>query len=87
MGSVYQREIPGPRRGTRVADRVAAPVPILVWNRTGNVAVSSDNLPARRLYEAMGFEKYGCEARALKIGDSYVDGKDPNGFVFSALSC
>lgn len=37
------------------------------------LAVSSDNLPARRLYEAMGFEKYGCEARALKIGDSYVD--------------
>jgi ribosomal protein S18 acetylase RimI-like enzyme len=37
------------------------------------LAVSSDNLPARRLYEAVGFEKYGCEARALKIGDSYVD--------------
>jgi ribosomal protein S18 acetylase RimI-like enzyme len=37
------------------------------------LAVSSDNLPARRLYEAMGFEKYGCEAGALKVGDTYVD--------------
>ena len=38
-----------------------------------SLAVSSDNIPARRLYEALGFEKYGCEARALKIGDGYVD--------------
>ena len=37
------------------------------------LAVSSHNLSARRLYEALGFEMYGCEARALKIGNSYVD--------------
>lgn len=37
------------------------------------LAVSSDNVPARRLYEALGFKSYGCEARALKIGDAYVD--------------
>lgn len=37
------------------------------------LAVSSHNIPARRLYEALGFEMYGCEARALKIGDVYVD--------------
>jgi ribosomal protein S18 acetylase RimI-like enzyme len=37
------------------------------------LAVSSDNIPARRLYEALGFEMYGCEARALKIGEVYVD--------------
>jgi len=37
------------------------------------LAVSSDNIPARRLYESFGFEPYGCETRALKIGDDYVD--------------
>ena len=37
------------------------------------LGVSSDNIPARRLYETLGFEVYGCEARALKIGDAYVD--------------
>jgi len=37
------------------------------------LAVSSNNIPARRLYEALGFKQYGCESRALKIGDAYVD--------------
>jgi RimJ/RimL family protein N-acetyltransferase len=37
------------------------------------LAVSSDNVPARRLYESLGFRSYGCEARALKIMDTYVD--------------
>src|SRR5277367_658841 len=37
------------------------------------LAVSSQNAGARRLYESLGFEKYGCENRALKIGDVYVD--------------
>lgn len=37
------------------------------------LAVSSDNIPARRLYESLEFETYGSEARALKIGESYVD--------------
>jgi RimJ/RimL family protein N-acetyltransferase len=37
------------------------------------LAVSSQNNGARALYESLGFEKYGCEKRALKIGDEYVD--------------
>ena len=37
------------------------------------LAVSSHNISARRLYEAMGFKMYGCEARAVKIGNVYVD--------------
>jgi ribosomal protein S18 acetylase RimI-like enzyme len=37
------------------------------------LAVSSHNISARRLYEAMGFKMYGCEARAVKIGKVYVD--------------
>ncbi len=37
------------------------------------LAVSSQNAGAKGLYESLGFEVYGCERRALKIGDEYVD--------------
>ncbi len=37
------------------------------------LAVSSQNDGAKALYESLGFEVYGCEKRALKIGDEYVD--------------
>jgi len=37
------------------------------------LAVSSQNAEAKGLYESLGFEMYGCEKRALKIGDGYVD--------------
>ncbi len=36
-------------------------------------AVGADNLPARRLYERLGFQQYGLEKKALLVGDSYVD--------------
>lgn len=37
------------------------------------LGVSIQNLGAKSLYESLGFEVYGCEKRALKIGDEYVD--------------
>jgi len=35
--------------------------------------VASAHLPARKLYEAMGFADYGVEPKSLKIGNEYVD--------------
>jgi GNAT superfamily N-acetyltransferase len=35
--------------------------------------VASAHLPARQLYESLGFESYGIEPRSLKIGTEYVD--------------
>ena len=35
--------------------------------------VASANLPAQRLYKALGFESYGVEPHSLKIGTEYVD--------------
>jgi hypothetical protein len=35
--------------------------------------VASAHLPAKKLYEALGFEAYGVEPRSLKIGTEYVD--------------
>jgi len=37
------------------------------------LAVNATNIPARNLYLAMGFEPFGREPRALKIGDRYFD--------------
>jgi ribosomal protein S18 acetylase RimI-like enzyme len=35
--------------------------------------VASAHLPARKLYEGLGFQAYGVEPRSLKIGTEYVD--------------
>jgi len=37
------------------------------------LAVSRENVGAKTLYESLGFEVYGRERRALKIGGEYVD--------------
>jgi len=35
--------------------------------------VSTSQPAARRLYLSLGFESFGCEHHALKVGDVYVD--------------
>jgi ribosomal protein S18 acetylase RimI-like enzyme len=37
------------------------------------LAVTTHNAAARSLYAALGFETYGVERHALKLGDRYVD--------------
>ena len=38
-----------------------------------HLEVMVDNSRARALYQALGFQSYGVEKRALRIGDVYVD--------------
>ena len=38
------------------------------------LTVVASNVAARRLYSAAGFEEYGLERRALKVGSEYYDG-------------
>lgn len=38
-----------------------------------HLGVNSRNKPAKALYTALGFETYGIEPRALRIGDTFVD--------------
>jgi ribosomal protein S18 acetylase RimI-like enzyme len=38
-----------------------------------HLEVMVDNGPARSLYRALGFQPYGVEKRALRIGETYVD--------------
>ena len=37
------------------------------------LSVEAMNTPAKKLYSSFGFEVYGLEKRALKIGDNYFD--------------
>jgi ribosomal protein S18 acetylase RimI-like enzyme len=37
------------------------------------LGVGTARATASKLYRSLGFESYGCERRALKIGDLYVD--------------
>jgi hypothetical protein len=37
------------------------------------LSVVTEQNAAVGLYRSLGFESYGCERRALKIGDRYVD--------------
>jgi RimJ/RimL family protein N-acetyltransferase len=38
-----------------------------------NLTVVASNAAAHRLYSAAGFEQYGLERQALKVGDAYYD--------------
>jgi ribosomal protein S18 acetylase RimI-like enzyme len=37
------------------------------------LTVTSNNAPAKKLYQTLGFETYGIDKRALKLGNSYFD--------------
>jgi len=49
----------------------------LAWEQAGieqiYLAVATTNRGARALYLSLGFETYGVEPRALRIGDRYID--------------
>lgn len=38
-----------------------------------NLVVAASQSAARNLYRSLGFESFGCERRALKVGGRYVD--------------
>ncbi len=62
-------------RGTGLADAIVETVIAHARDRVEQLLLSiiTDNERARRFYGKMGFEPYGLEPRALKIGDRYYD--------------
>ena len=38
-----------------------------------HLSVAATQLAAKALYESLGFVSFGCEPRALKVGEDYVD--------------
>lgn len=38
-----------------------------------NLTVTSNNTPAKKLYESLGFVCYGTEPKAMKLGEEYLE--------------
>jgi ribosomal protein S18 acetylase RimI-like enzyme len=62
-------------RGTGLAEAMVEAVMEHARGRVEQILLSviTDNERARHFYRKMGFEPYGLERRALKIGDRYYD--------------
>src|SRR6202047_267280 len=72
-GVYVSEECRGEGVGRALLGEVIGLVQLLPGMEQVALAVSSQNAGAKSLYESLGFELYGCERRALKIGDAYVD--------------
>jgi ribosomal protein S18 acetylase RimI-like enzyme len=72
-GVYVSEECRGKGVGRALLGELIGLVQLLPGNEQVGLAVSSHNAGAKGLYESLGFEVYGCERRALKIGDGYVD--------------
>ena len=62
-------------RGTGLAEAMVEAVVDYARDKVEQILLSviEENERARRFYEKMGFEPYGLERRALKIGERYYD--------------
>ena len=72
-GVYVSEECRGKGVGRALLGELIGLVQLLPGMEQVTLAVSSQNPAAKGLYESLGFEVYGCERRALKIGDGYVD--------------
>ena len=76
-GSIWGVYVTAAARGQGVAKAMLSQILHRVRAYSGleqvSLSVSIPQEAARRLYNALGFEVYGYEKHALKIGDTYVD--------------
>lgn len=72
-GVYVAQECRGKGIGRAMLEELIALVQLLPGIEQVTLGVSSHNAAAKSLYESLGFEVYGAEKRALKIGDGYVD--------------
>jgi RimJ/RimL family protein N-acetyltransferase len=72
LWGMYVREA---ARGTGVAEAMVEAVLDHARGKVEQILISviTNNERARHFYEKMGFEVYGLERRAFKIGDQYFD--------------
>jgi ribosomal protein S18 acetylase RimI-like enzyme len=72
-GVYVSEECRGKGAGRALLGELIGLVQLLPGMEQVTLAVSRQNAGAKWLYESLGFVVYGCERRALKIGDEYVD--------------
>lgn len=74
-GLIWGMYVKEEARGSGLAEKILEAVVDYARDEVEQLLLSviEDNARARRFYEKMGFELYGLERRALKIGDRYYD--------------
>jgi len=72
-GVYVQREWRGQGVGQRLLSEIVRLARTIPGLEQIQLAVGTDQAAARRLYASLGFETYGRDVHALKLGDSYVD--------------
>jgi ribosomal protein S18 acetylase RimI-like enzyme len=76
-GSIWGVYVTAAARGRKAAQAMMLCILDRVRGYPGleqvTLSVSVSQEAARRLYDALGFEVYGYEQRALKVEDTYVD--------------
>ncbi|GFN31774.1 GNAT family N-acetyltransferase [Paenibacillus xylaniclasticus] len=76
-GNVYGMYVASDRRGKGIGrallELLIARARQCIGLEQMNLVVMSDNIAAIRLYEAVGFVRYGTEIKAIKSGEQYWD--------------
>jgi len=76
-GTIWGMYVIPERRGCGIGKALLSQAIAHATNLAGlgqiHLAVVSTQEAARRLYRALGFEVYGVEPRALKVGQQYLD--------------
>lgn len=73
IGMYVAPEAAGRGVGRALLDELLARAARIEGLRQIHLMVGSRNDPARRLYESLGFLKYGCELDALNVGGEFHD--------------
>jgi ribosomal protein S18 acetylase RimI-like enzyme len=72
-GVYVAREARGKSAGREMLQMLLARAATIEGIEQIKLAVATSGEAAVSLYRSLGFESFGCERRALKIGDRYVD--------------
>jgi len=75
--NIYAVYVTGEKRGTGVAKRLMneaiEQAKSIEQIKQVYLTVSSENEPAKKLYQSLGFEVYGKDKRAMIVNGSYLD--------------
>jgi RimJ/RimL family protein N-acetyltransferase len=72
-GVYVTREVRGKKAGRKMLQAVLDRASAIEGIEQIQLSVTTAQGAAAKLYRSLGFEAYGCERQALKIGDHYVD--------------
>lgn len=87
-GNIFGMYVSSDSRGTGVGKKVLTELIKLAGQQEGleqiNLTVVTSNVPAKKMYESLGFNVFGTEKRALKFNGEYFD-EDLMVFIYNKV--